>query len=716
MNRSVFLALFFLLTAMMTKTTVAQDSTVSCGLTKDRISLDGILDEPAWSKAGVIRNFREVEPETGTEPPVQTTIRVLSDGKVLYLGITCQESDPSNILAFSEQRDASLRSEDYVKIVLDTYLDGRTGFIFAVNPLGARYDALVAYHGEHENPNWDAIWDAKSRITGDGWTAEIMLPFKTLTFNRHNTTWGFNVERQRKREQEIIRWTAISKDFKVTNTSRAGRLTDLPPINMGLGITLRGASSYGINHERGLPSDTRWHNSLDITEKITPDISAQLTVNTDFAETEVDSRQTNLTRFSLFYPEKRNFFLQGSDIFDFGMGFGRDLVPFHTRRIGLYQGREVPLRFGGKINGKVGNTNFGGLITQTGNLDTLLERSTMGAFRIKQNILKESNFGVIGTFGDPEGNPGSYMTGVDFTYKTSSFQKDKNFLVGVWGLVNDRQGLTGEKSAWGISLDYPNDKWDIYTGYRRLGDGFNPALGFVPRNGVNMYRLGVDYMPRPKNKWIRQYFFESSFSVITNLQNEWESYRFFTAPYHFRLESGDRFEFNVMPQGENLPDSFEIADNVIIPPGPHHWMRYRLELETASKRDINGQFTWWFGGFYEGRLDQIEVELNLRPFYFLNFALNYERDMGRLPEGDFVKSLFAGRILLNFSPDMQLSSFIQYDNESDEIGTNSRFRWTFNPRGDFYLVYNHNLQAPAGSRWIYTSNQFIVKLTYALWL
>jgi hypothetical protein len=223
-------------------------------------------------------------------------------------------------------------------------------------------------------------------------------------------------------------------------------------------------------------------------------------------------------------------------------------------------------------------------------------------------------------------------------------------------------------------------------------------------------------MPRPNISFIRQFFFESSFSYVTDLSNNWESYRFFTAPFHFKLESGDRFEFNIMPVGEQLKEPFEIVDGVAIPAGAYHWMRYRLELETASKRKINGQITWWFGGFYNGTLDQVELQLFLRPFSFLNFELSFERNMGYLPEGDFVQDLWAGRIMLNFSSDLQLSSFIQYDNDSRNLGSNTRLRWTFSPKGDLFVVYNHNMINDITDRWGYQSNQLILKLTYAIWL
>ena len=291
-----------------------------------------------------------------------------------------------------------------------------------------------------------------------------------------------------------------------------------------------------------------WKPSLDVTQRITTDITAQLTVNTDFAETEVDSRQTNLTRFPVLYPEKRQFFLEGADIFDFGLSLGRSLMPFYSRRIGLYEGNEVPIQWGGKVNGKVKNTHFGSLFTQTGAVDSLVSGSKMGVVRIKQNILKESSFGMIATMGDPGARSQAWTTGMDFTYQTSSFGSGKNFLVGAWGMVNNREGLEGDKTAVGVKIDYPNDLWDWFVQYRRIGDAFDPSLGFVARRGINSYEGKVDFMPRPDSRLIRQHRFQFSPSLYTDLNHHWESYRVFFAPLNASLESGDRVEFNLQPR------------------------------------------------------------------------------------------------------------------------------------------------------------------------
>jgi hypothetical protein len=455
------------------------------------------------------------------------------------------------------------------------------------------------------------------------------------------------------------------------------------------------------------------------------------TVNTDFAETEVDTRRTNLTRFPLFFPEKRTFFLEGSDIFDFGVGLttfhNSDIVPFFSRRIGLYAGEEIPLQVGGKVSGKSGNTNYGGLVTKTGDVDDLVPGTTMGAFRVRQNVLAESNVGAIATIGDPSGAEGSFMVGADATFQTSSFRGSKNFIAGAWGMVTDREGLEGDKTAFGAKLDYPNDVWDIALTYLRIGDGFDPAMGFVPRKGIHKLNAGANYRYYPTSStWMRMMYYEFMPTLVWGLDGKWESYRIFTAPVNWRLESGDRIEINANPEGERLSEPFEISDGVVIDPGSYHFIRYRLEWAMAAKRMVSGQLTWWFGDFYDGKLDQIQARVRIRPSELVVFDLNATRNIGKMEAGDFDQQVYGLRALANFSTDLQLTSFVQYDDESKKIGTNTRLRWTFHPLGDLFLVYNYNVverlddpdAAPGGfrrgDRWALDATQLMLKVQYAL--
>ena len=691
--------------------------TLEAGKLTGQIKIDGHLDEVDWESAEILDDFRTTEPvENGTSSN-PTIVRVLADEKYLIIGIECLDSNANDIVRFSKIRDADISEEDHVKIVLDPFLDGQSGYIFAVNAFAARYDALVSRRGESENDDWDAIWEARTAISTKGWTVEIRIPIQSIYFRKGLSTWGFNVERRIQRNQETIRWANVKRDQWFIQTSRAGLLTGLPEFNYGLGLNVRPSLVGRFNKDgAGSPMKFEFEPSLDVSQRLSPNVLATMTLNTDFAETEVDTRQTNLTRFPLFFPEKRSFFLEGSDIFEFGFGTGSNTVlPFFSRRIGLFDDNEIPILAGAKLNGRVGKTAFGGLGVQTKSFasnDQPYDASTMGVMRVRQNVLKESSVGVIASMGDPLGREDSWMSGADFTYQTTRFNGDKNFIAGAWALYTDRADLKEDRSAFGFKIDYPNDKWDLALIYSRIGSEFDPSLGFVPRKGVHYMRLGTTYAPRPKTSWLRQMFHQLYSTYIRDLNGSWQSYDIFTAPINWQLESGDRVEFNVRPVGENILVPFEIAENVFIPENEYHFMRYRLEAEFAAKRKLNGEATWWFGSFYEGNLHELELELNWNPSSLLRFELNGVRNIGRLPWGDFDQTLIGSRVRFNVNSDLQLNSYLQYDTDSRILGLNVRIHWIFSPLGDVILVFNHNTLDDITQNWVLQNQQVLLKFRY----
>ena len=530
---------------------------IEAGQLISEIQIDGHLDEADWQKAPILTQFLTTEPEERGVPSNKTLVQVLANEKSVIIGIQCKDSSPGDIVKFSKLRDADISSEDHVKVVIDPFMDGQSGYIFAVNAFGARYDALVSRRGESENEDWNAIWEARVATNPDGWTVEIKIPIQSIYFEKGLDTWGFNVERRIQRNQETIRWANVQRDQWFIQTSRAGLLTHLPDFNYGIGLNIRPSLvSKLTKNGANAPTKFDFEPSLDVSQRLSANVLATMTINTDFAETEVDTRQTNLTRFPLFFPEKRTFFLEGSDIFEFSFGTGSNTVlPFFSRRIGLYGSSEVPILAGAKVNGRVGKTAFGGMGVHTkafssGNQN--FDASTMGVMRVRQNIMKESSVGIIASVGDPLGRVDSWMSGADFTYQTTRFNGDKNFIAGAWALYTDRADITDDQSAFGFKIDYPNDKWDIAMIYSRIGDQFDPSLGFVPRKGVHYMRLGTTYAPRPKAPWLRQMFHEFYGTYVRDLNGNWQSYSAFTAPINWRLESGDRVEFNIRPVGENI--------------------------------------------------------------------------------------------------------------------------------------------------------------------
>lgn len=675
--------------------------------------LDGRLDEAEWATAAVADGFLQTDPREGEPASARTTVRVLAGPHAIVIGIECAQPAGVAVVSFNVRRDAALAQEDHVRVVLGPFMDGRSGYVFAVNPSGARYDGIVNPGGESENAEWDGIWNAATARRADGWSAEIWVPFLTVSFKPGLRDWHFNVQRRIQGLLETDRWASAARQFQVTQTSRAGVLTGLPAIDLGRGVSVRPAVRAGVGvpaPQAAAEGDLRA--SVDVTQRLGANVLASATVNTDFAETEVDTRRTNLTRFPLFFPEKRTFFLEGDDIFAFGLGLGQDVLPYFSRRIGLVSGREVPILVGGKINGRVGNTNVGGLVVATNDLPGVVDgRTGMAVVRVKQNLWRESWIGGIATAGDPLGHGGRWLAGGDFTYATSRLRGNRNFLAGLWGLATD-QGKGGDATAYGMMLDYPNDEWDVSLDYKRVGRDFDPALGFVPRPATQFFNLGIDNRTRiARGPW-QQLSHEFRPFVATDLAGRWASYRVFFAPINWRFRSGDRLEFNANPMGERLDTPFEVSNGVVISSGRYRWMQYRLEAGTAQKRRLYSQVTWWFGGFYNGSIDQVIWTGAWNPTPLITLEFTGERDMARLPAGDFDQTLIGNRLRLNLSPNLSAASYVQYDTVSRSIGVNSRLRWTFRPEADLFVVYNHNLRSVL-DRWQLESNQFVMKVQYA---
>ncbi|MDH3648235.1 MAG: carbohydrate binding family 9 domain-containing protein [Saprospiraceae bacterium] len=691
---------------------------LAVGHLDETLRIDGIIDEAAWASAPVAKDLVTTEPVEGAVPSGQTLVRVLASTKALIIGVDCRYNDPDQIVSYSKLRDTDLRNEDHVRIVIDPFLDGQSGYIFGVNASGARYDALVSNRGESENEEWDAVWEAATSRHASGWSLEIRIPIQSISYKKELDRWAFNLERRIEHNQETIRWANAKVDQWFIQTSRAGYITNLPVFDYGLGLNIRPSLILNAEREGDETTQISLDPSVDLGIRLSPNVQATVTVNTDFAETEVDTRQTNLTRFPLFFPEKRAFFLEGSDIFEFGVGLSgrrsRQIVPFFSRRLGLYEGEQVPIQAGAKINGRIGNSGFGGLVARTRDFnyeENDFPGATMGLFRFRQNVLGESSVGVIGMFGDPQGRMGSYSGGGDFTFQTTRFRGDKNLIAGVWGLRTGRDDLPAPQYSYGVKVDYPNDLWDVSLTYIRIGEDFDPSLGFVSRTGIHFARVGATYAPRPRWSWLRQMRNQLFLTLYTDLTGEWESYSIFTAPINWRLESGDKVEFKFNPKGERLIEGFEIAEGVLIPEGSYHFIRYSLEADLAAKRKFNGKLEWKFGPFYGGSLHEFEARWNWNPSALLTFEISAMHNIGRLPFGDFDQTLVGTRVRFNVTPDLQLNSFFQYDTDSRELGVNARIHWIFDPQGDFFLVYNHNtFYRPSEQRFL--GNQLLAKVRY----
>ena len=684
------------------------------------IHIDARLDEADWALPTPIGPLRQREPLEDQEPTEATEVRVLFDADALYFGVICRDREPDAIVSTQLTRDANLDVDDRITIVLDPFFDHRNGFYFQVNPAGARTDGQVSNNAESLNRDWDGIWDAAARRTDDGWVAEIRIPFKTLRFKPGQSTWGLNVERQIKRKQEIDRWAAARRNIWIGNLAEAGQLQDLAEAQQGAGLDVRPYVSGGDEND-----DAAGAGGLDVFKNLTPNLNAALTINTDFAETEADIRQINLTRFPLFFPEKRAFFLEGAGVFDIaGLATNTDIRPFFSRRVGLVAGVDdnitVPILAGAKVTGRQSDFNIGILDIETRGLHDpglaggFLDRQNLLALRVSRNLFEQSWVGGILTHGDPTGAGGNTLVGGDARFATSKFRGNKNLTLDLFALRTSDDATGASDGAGGFRVDYPNDRWDVSFNWKQIGESFNPALGFVPRTGIRKTNLGVAFQPRPERWGIRQFFFEFEPEYITNLHNRVENWRVFTAPFNTRTESGEHLEWNYIPTFEHLDEPFEISPGIVIPPGSYRWTRHRVEVNTATKRPWVVDFAWWYGTFYDGTLRQLEFGVTLKPNTHLAVAGRIERNDVALLEGAFKTELLTLRGDYNFTPNVSWANLVQYDSESRIAGAQSRFRWILKPGNDLFLVLNRGWFREFDGSYSTSFNRESAKLQYTL--
>ena len=527
--------------------------------------------------------------------------------------------------------------------------------------------------------------------------------------------WHFNVERRIQRLQEIDRWASAVRQYRLTLTSRAGLITDLPDFALGRGLSVRPSLTAG----GGVPApstslDGKFHPSLDVTQRLGANVTASFTTNTDFAETEVDTRQTNLTRFPLFFPEKRTFFLEGIDIFQFGPGVNNDMIPYFSRRMGLVNGREVPIIAGGKVNGRVAGTNFAAVITSTDNQPGVIdEGATTGVVRIKRNLWRESYVGFLATAGDPLGRSGSWLSGVDFTYSTSSFLGDKNFSLNAYGVMTGRDGLGNDRTAAAFKIDYPNDKWDLRLWYRRIGRDFDPSLGFVPRRAMQRWNPAISNRTRFARGPIQDMSMGVNPYITYSLHNQYEGLESPVTLLNLRFRSGERVQFIVTPTADRPRQPFEVSDGVVIAPALYQWVRRNAGFTTAQKRRLYGSLNWTTGSFYNGDLTQWDLTLVWNPTPLCTRWSSPASGTKATCLPVLLRNTCSARDCASTCrPTSRLPPTPSTTPTATSVGINSRLRWTFLPVADLFVVYNHNVRSLL-DRWQLDSNQLLVKLQYA---
>jgi hypothetical protein len=697
--------------------------------------IDGTLNEAAWRDAEPIGALVQRQPDPGQPPTERTDVRLLYDAAHLYIGVVAYDSAPAEVIGTQMARDASLNADDRIEILLDTFRDQRSAFYFATNPAGALVDGLVA-NGEL-NSDWDAIWTVRAARTIDGWSAEFAIPFKSLSFPAGASVWGFNIARTIYRKLEEARWSGARLETQFTQVSEAGQITNLDGLSQGVGLDVRPFLA-GRWLRTGTPAvrERSGEPGLDLFYHVTPNLKLTGTVNTDFGETEVDERQINLTRFSLFFPEKRSFFLEGGGVFNFASigpepaggipDAGADVYPFFSRRIGLLDGQEVPLEAGVKLSGTVGRTDVGLLGVRTGALDgggaRIAEATGFFVGRVKRNLFQQSYVGAILT----EGHPGIGQTGrtygADVRLATSRlFGASRNLVFTAYGVRSDTSNHRDRNWSWGVAAHYPNDKYDAQIVLREIQAGFDPALGFVQRTNVRLLRLAASYNPRPRGFLnIQQMFHDVYYTRFTRLDSgEVESWDLYVTLMDWHLRSGDNLhgtiDFN--PTYERLFEPFEIAPGVVLPPGEYRFTRFRSGgISSATKRRLAGGVSIGWGNFWSGTAEQVSASLTWKLPPWLTVSAGTNQTFARLPEGRFTARIFTSTVNYAASPFLSFSNLMQYDNRSRNLGWQGRMRWTIQPGRDLFLAFNQGWiqEGPGDLRFRTADSKLSAKVQYSV--
>ena len=693
------------------------------------ITVDGMLEEEVWQTAPTIGPLTQREPRTGEPPTEQTDVTLLHDDDYLYIGVMCYDAEPSRVIGTQMARDASLGSDDRILVVLDTYRDQRSAFYFATNPAGALVDGLVFTNGQ-SNLDWDAVWTVRTQRTSQGWSAEFAIPFKSLSFPAERTVWGFNIARHIQRKLEDDRWSGALLQTQFFQLSEAGEITNLAGLSQGIGLNVRPFAAgrwlhngpTGRNTVTGKPG-------LDMFYNFTPSLKLTATLNTDFGETEVDTRQINLSRFSLFFPEKRTFFLEDAGVFNFGstalverefLSPSRsEVIPFFSRQIGLLSGEEVPLDVGAKLTGKVGRTDLGVLDARTGDASGVSAKNFFVA-RVKRNFLQQSSVGAIFTDGHPALPIASRTYGADIRLATSRLLgKSRTLAFNAFGLRSVNEGTTARDGSYGISAEYPNDKIDLEFALRDVGEHFNPALGFVSRKNIRVLRIGTRYNPRPKDFLrLRQMMYSVIYNRFTRLDTgELESWNLHLATVDWHFASGDAINAFLSPQQisyERLFAPFEISPGVILPPGEYRFTRWRTNVTTASRRRLMGDIAWRFGRYWSGHAEDLVAVVTYRIPPRVNITFSTNQTFARLPQGDFTARILSTQLNYSASPFLSFSNLVQYDNRSQNLGWQSRVRWILQPGNDLFIVFTQGWIQDAldGSRFLAQDSKISAKVQY----
>ena len=688
--------------------------------------VDGnVVDDPAWRGAQAIDQFWQIQPSSGRAASQRTEVFVGFTERALHIGVIAYDDEPLAILSTDSRRDSSLDNTDSFRVLIDGLLDRQNGYVFGTNPAGIEFDGQVSREGQGQfitggeggfNLNWDTSWTVRSAISDIGWSAEMEIPFTSLRFGADDVqTWGFNFERKIRRNNEISFWAPLSQERSLFQVSEAGSIEGIRvPRHRNLQLT---PYALGKSRRGGALAESQSDEEFgfDLKYSITPSLTLDATYNTDFAQVEVDEQQVNLDRFSLFFPEKRAFFLENSG--QFTVGTAQEVELFFSRRIGIAQGTPTPIDGGLRLSGKIGpRTNVGVLRMSSEDVDGLAPGNDYSVVRVNQELTNRSAVGAL--FVDRDGDGSLLGNAADDQNQTYAIDGrwgiGRNALIQAWVAETSTPGLTGRDDAFAVIGDYNDADWTFGLGYTEVGDSFNPEVGFLGRNDYKKFEGRIFRRVRPSNLWN---LFEIRPHVVYRGYWDFEDFQetgFLHFDAHWEFQTGREFHTGINFTKEGLKEPFDIVPGVTILPGTYNHEELQLVYMGDGSAPLNFELRSTIGGRFGGDRITLEPTIRYRIGEKFSSQLSYNHNDFDLPVpgGDFTADLWRLRVSYSFSPRMLLQLLTQYNEQDDIVSSNLRFSWLQSANTGLYFVYNEiderGFGAPARGR------EFVIKYSRIL--
>ena len=682
----------------------------------EKIAVDGRLEEPAWKIAIPATDFITLLPRPGEPSSERTEVRFVYDDNNLYIGFICFDANPKdNVVVL--RKDFQSQESDGVSITIDSLHDRRTGFQFGTNPAGAKRDSQISNNGTFNN-DWEGAWDVKVTVNDESWIAEFVIPFKTLRFTKETVQeWGVNLSRFIVSKNEQSFWSPIPVRFSMARISLSGTLNGLEGIHQGRNLKVKPFTTAGFTQARTVngttKTDTNYDGGVDLKYSVTPSLTLDGTYRTDFAQVEVDQQQVNLTRFNLFFPEKRDFFLENAGIFTFGAGIGNqsasnlNLIPFFSRSIGLSGGSPVPILGGARLTGRTGKYDVGVLDmrTETGTDGTrAIPANNFFVGRVKRNFSTTSWIGALAT------NRNSTIAG-DYNRvygPDAHFQFFNKLDFDGYFLKSDTPGKSGRNQARRFGIGWRDDELVFSTEYNAVQSNFNPEMGFITRKDNTNYGADFSWLPLLRHsKVTRNLIFGATTDYYQGGNGRIQT-RVRGVSFGAQFQNSGNITFAINRNFDRLVNKFAIRPNLAIAPGDYTYKEYLTKFQTSQKKKIGGNGTVSIGQFWNGHRKSVTGTLTARPNYHLNTNLDYGYNNVTLPNGSFTSNLVGLRLLYGFTPKYFFNAYVQYNSLTHQVSSNLRFDIVHHPLSDLYIIYNDTRDTLTGQ---FRERELIVKLT-----